>query len=206
MSYKRYNVWLKRQKVWTDEKIDWLIKSKELYDDRQDILNAFNNQFQTNVSLKILRNINTKYKLSLPKANNAINKAMKNNMQIGWVSQRGFAEKNIGDEISNGAKSQTYIKISNSKSNKEKYVLKQRYLYEKYHNTKLLKNDCIIFLNGNNKDFSIENLYKITRGVNCDMSTNKLYTKDNYKTLGRIKCFEWKEKIIELKGNKLDEQ
>jgi hypothetical protein len=36
------------------------------------------------------------------------------------------------------------------------------------------------------------------------MSTNKLYTKDNYKTLGRIKCFEWKEKIIELKEYHID--
>lgn len=205
MSYKKHNTWLKRQKVWTDEKIDWLIKSKDIYDDREDILNAFNDYFKTNVTLKRLRNISTKYKLSLPKANNAINNA-RENIKLGWVIQRGFTEKNIGDEIINGQKNQTFIKISNSKLNKEKYVLKQRYLYEKYHNIKLSKNECVIFLNGNNKDFSKENLYKITRGINCEMSMNKLYTKDNYKTLGRIKCFEWKEKIIELKKGKRDEE
>jgi len=187
-----------RQKIWTDDRLNWLIKSKEIYNDREDILNAFNERFNTNITLKTLRNISTKHKLCLPKANRIIRKSL----ESGWVSIRGFAEKNIGDEISCG--NTTYIKISNeSKERYGNYVAKQRLLYEKYHNIKLLKNDCIIFLNGNNKDFSNENLYKITRGINCEMSTNRLYTKDNYKTLGRIKCFEWKEKIKELEKEQL---
>ena len=187
-----------RQKIWTDDRLNWLIKSKEVYNDRQDILDAFNNRYQTNIKLHNLRHINGLYKLGLPKSN----KIITNGLKIGWVSLRGFTEKNIGEEISCG--NATYIKTSNkSKERYGNYVLKQRYLYEIYHNVKLKTNDFIIFLNGDKKDFSKENLYKINRRINCEMSTRQLYTKNNFKTLGRIKCFEWKEKIKELEKEQL---
>ena len=192
--YVRYNAWLKREKIWTNDKIDWLIESKNVYDDREDILIAFNKQFCTNISLTKLKTINTRFNLNLPVAKKRVEESIRKS----FISSRGFYEKDIGDEILSGT--ETYIKTSNERKAKYgNYVLKQKYLYEKYHNVKLGKNDCVIFLNGNRKDFSKENLYRLTKGVSCLMSTNGFYkTKDKQKTLVRIKVCEWKEKINQL--------
>lgn len=38
-----------------------------------------------------------------------------------------------------------------------------RYLYEQYHNEKLKKDDLILFLDKNNKNFNINNLVKVTK-------------------------------------------
>ena len=68
IEYVRYNAWLKRERIWTKEKLDFLIESKNIYDDREDILNAFNKRFGTNISLTKLKSINTKFNLGLPVA------------------------------------------------------------------------------------------------------------------------------------------
>ena len=197
IEYVRYNAWLKRERIWTKEKLDFLIESKNIYDDREDILNAFNKRFGTNISLTKLKSINTKFNLGLPVAKKKIEESIRKS----FISSRGFYEKDIGDEILSGTA--TYIKKTNHrKANYGNYVLKQKYLYEKYHNVKLSKNDCVIFLNGNRKDFSKENLYRLTKGVSCLMSTNGFYKSKNEKLLVRIKVCEWKEKINELKEKK----
>ena len=51
-----------------------------------------------------------------------------------------------------------YVKVA-----KNKWVYKQRYIYEQYYGVKLTPNDFIIFLDGDKTNFNIENLYKITR-------------------------------------------
>lgn len=51
-----------------------------------------------------------------------------------------------------------YVKVA-----KNKWVYKQRYIYEQYYGVKLTPNDFIIFLDGDKTNFKIENLYKITR-------------------------------------------
>lgn len=62
----------------------------------------------------------------------------------------------IGSErINNG---NVLIKIS-----KGKFIDKRRFLYEIYNNVKLKRSDVILSLNGNQNDFSKENLVKITR-------------------------------------------
>jgi hypothetical protein len=62
----------------------------------------------------------------------------------------------IGSERINCGK--TVVKIS-----KGKFIDKRRYLYEKYHNVKLKRSDVILSLNGNQNDFSKENLVKVSR-------------------------------------------
>lgn len=191
--YKRYNPWLSREKTWTNEKLAWLISSKDTYDDREDILNAFNKKFNTKATLKDLKTINTKYSLALPKANRLIQKSL----EASWISSRGFTEKQIGDDISWG-NSQVCVKVSYSKVNSERYMLKARYLYQKYHNIKLSTKDCIIFLDGDTNNFSKDNLYKSSRFVIGTMVGHKL---NNTKSIDKetvIKYCEWKEKIIQL--------
>lgn len=187
-----------RQRVWTDDKLNWLIKSKNIYDDRQDILEAFNKHYRTNITLKNLRHINTIYKLELPKAN----KIIRDGLKQGWVALRGFTEKNIGDDIIYGNSTQTFIKINDLKSRKDKYALKKRFLYERYHNVKLASNDCVIFLNGDRKDFSKNNLYRVSDVVNCLMATNNFYTQNDMNNSSKIKFCEWKEKLIYLNERK----
>ena len=50
----------------------------------------------------------------------------------------------------------TLIKVS-----KSKWMYKQRYLYEKYHNVKLTPRDYIIFVDGDRSNFDIDNLKKV---------------------------------------------
>lgn len=173
-------------RVWTKEKLDWLIDSKKIYDDRVDILHAFNKHFDTNLSLKTLRNVSTVYKLNLPKAN----KIIANGLKQGWVALRGFDFKNIGDDIKRGSANQTFIKLPN-----ECYVLKKRYLYEQYHNVKLQPNEIIVFLNGDYNDFSIDNLYKVSHKAHTIMATKGFYKKNKIANLGRINACEWKIKL-----------
>lgn len=45
----------------------------------------------------------------------------------------------------------------------KKWMLKQRYLWEKYHNEKLGRGDLILFLDGNRNNFDVSNLRRISR-------------------------------------------
>lgn len=51
-----------------------------------------------------------------------------------------------------------YVKVA-----RNRWIGKQRYVYEKYHKVKLTPNDFIVFLDGDKTNFNIDNLYKITR-------------------------------------------
>lgn len=83
---------------------------------------------------------------------------------------------------------------------RKKRISKQKYLYQQYHNCKLLPNEVVIFLNGNKRDFSKENLYKITRG---ELATfNKLYkvSSDPNETLVLIDMVRIKQQRVKLYG------
>ena len=67
----------------------------------------------------------------------------------------------------------TQVKVSENK-----WELKQRTIYEKYHNVKLKPQDVVIFLNGDKKDFSKENLYLIDRETQMYMAKNDLWSED----------------------------
>lgn len=67
----------------------------------------------------------------------------------------------------------TQVKVS-----EKKWELKQRVMYEKYHNVKLKPQDVVIFLNRNKKDFSKENLYLIDRETQMYMAKNDLWSGD----------------------------
>lgn len=54
-----------------------------------------------------------------------------------------------------------YVEIKIAEPNK--WMLKQRYLWEQYHNEKLGKNDLILFLDGNRNNFDVSNLRRISR-------------------------------------------
>lgn len=76
---------------WTKDRLEWLIKSKEIYNDREDILKAFNEHFNLNVSLSLLTKNNGRYKLGLPKAWRLLRK----NAEITQVKRRGFWKRQM---------------------------------------------------------------------------------------------------------------
>ena len=71
--------------------------------------------------------------------------------------------RNMGDKIPIGTE---YIKPDGMvllKVDKNKWIYKQRYIYEKYHNIKLKDDEYIIFLDGDRTNFNIDNLKLLTR-------------------------------------------
>lgn len=178
---------------WDKEKLEWLSNSKKVYNDREDILKAFNERFNVNVSMYLLNKNNGRYKLGLPKSNRTLlNNAIKN-----LIKHRGFFERPDGYEVTYKNGSRTFIKSDTSKR-KDGFVPKNRYLYEQYHNVKLHKiNDVILHLDGNHDNFSKENLYLIKRKVLASIVKNELLTNDVWENLKRLKVIEWKMKIKE---------
>jgi hypothetical protein len=177
--------------LWED-KIEWLIKSKEIYDDREDILNAFNKHFNLNIKINRLTDISTRYKLDLP-----IAKRMKmKGIEQGWIKLRGYKTLPIGSDINRDNPNRPYIKKANGD-----YAVKSRYIYETYHNVKLdPANDVIIFLDDDYTNFSKENLYRLPRKTHALYLNHRLHKVKSVDKLTLIKYCEWKEKIFNLKG------
>ena len=188
------NCWYSRQKTWTDEKLNWLKESANIYDDRDVITKAFNKTFNTNITSDTLKSVSTRYKLHLPVAKRRVYLA-RENLKKGHIAI-GSETKKIGEDIYMSSKSRTpYIKVNSSKDRNKKYVLKTRYYYELYYNEKVNKQDVIMFLNGDKNDYRKENLYKTTRITYSTMVANKLFTEDVKENISRLKWCEWKEKI-----------
>lgn len=68
------------------------------------------------------------------------------------------------------------------KVSKNKWMYKQRYLYEQYHNVKLRNDQYVIFLNQDRTDFSKDNLKAISRHESAIMSNLGLFSTDRQVT------------------------
>jgi len=190
----RYHISLRYFNFSWSDKVKWLRENKHKYDDREDILNDLNKQFNTNYTLLQIKDMSTKYKLNLPLANRRIRQGLMN----GRIKLRGVSQREVGEESYHSGKN-IFVKTDNTNIFKDNFTLKHRYLYEQYHNVKLKEDDCIVFLDGDHDNFSKENLYRISRKVHSLMSGHRLHgTKTDKKTV--IKCLEWEEKILSLKG------
>ena len=53
-------------RVWTEEKLNWIIESAKTTKDRRDILKAFNERFNKNLSLRQFSLVANEYKIRLP--------------------------------------------------------------------------------------------------------------------------------------------
>ena len=63
------------------------------------------------------------------------------------------------------------------KTEQGNWQYKHRYIYEKHYG-KIKKGNCVIFLDGNRKNFNIENLKEVTKEQNVIMNKYKLYCSD----------------------------
>lgn len=86
-------------------------------------------------------------------------------------------------------KYETRIKIG-----RNKWQLKKRYLYEKYHKTKITNKVDIIFLDGDKNNFSKDNLVLVEKGITRSIYKDELLKDVNKDTKKLVK------NIIELKN------
>lgn len=168
----RFNLDLPSPRVrWTKDKLEWL--ESQSFNDKRDLLKAFNKKYDANINLDQLGHIAFLYKINIPD------------------KQRVYRPKG---SIMHSKHNIPLVKVKD-----RVYMSMHRYLYEQYHDVKLKDDECVLFLDGNKNNFDKENLYKITKRLNLIMQSNDLHnTKTDKLTV--IKVCEWKERIFKLKG------
>ena len=88
-----------------------------------------------------------------------------------------------------------YIEVKTAKYSR--WQLKQRVMYEKYHNVKLTTDDMIIFADQNKLNFEKDNLILISKRKSLTMAKNKLFFKDKELTKTGVNIAELIIKINE---------
>ena len=109
---------------------------------------------------ELLPKVNKKFKEHYDK--NSLRKYMWRN-KIPYKHYNKNMIRNMGNKIPIGTEYTKPDGMVLVKVDKNKWVYKQRYIYEKYHNVKLTNNDFIIFLDGDRTNFKIKNLKLLNR-------------------------------------------
>lgn len=86
-----------------------------------------------------------------------------------------------------------YVMIKIAEPNK--WQLLQRYVWEKENGRKLLKNECVIFLDGNKENFEPDNLMAIKRSELARVNKNHRVTSDKDLTKAGVYIEMIKERI-----------
>jgi hypothetical protein len=174
----RFNLKLPSPRVrWTKDKLEWL--ESQSFNDKRDLLKAFNEKYNANIKVDHLTHIAYLYNIHIPDKQR-IYKPQGSIM----YSKHNIPQVKIKDRV---------------------YMSMHRYLYEMYHDVTLNDNDMIVFLDGNKNNFDKKNLYKITQNINGIMHSNKLHHVKTDK-LTVIKFCEWKEILTTLKKHQRKEQ
>lgn len=142
-----------------------------------ELANKFNQFFHTNFRRKKFRNF-------------MINRHLCNNVDTTFKKDKGHPNyKPIGyeREYNHGGYDEIMVKIDNCK-----YDTKRRVIYEKYYGE--IPKDCIItFLDGNRKNYDINNLIAIPKTIHFTMSMNNYYFNNKKLTelgllIANLKC------------------
>lgn len=118
--------------------------------------------------------------------------------------KRDIPNNPIGTEVRKHHK--VYVKVSDSKRRKNEnnfndngnYMKKNRYLYRK-HIGELSEDEVVIFLNGDNQDFRLENLHKVSKGTHGTMLLKGWRSENPDLTLAGVKWNELKNALKEDK-------
>ena len=168
--------------IWSDEEKAYL---KEIVVGRshKEITELMNEKFEYQFEVKQIKNAIKRYKLNtgrtgyFPKGNIPFNKGTKGLCKANKTSfKKGHIPSNSRPVGSERVNVDGYTEIKVSEPNK--FRLKQRVLYEQYHNVKLSKDEIIIFLDQDKGNFNIDNLAKVTRHQLLQLNKNRLI-KDN---------------------------
>lgn len=131
----------------TDEMSEWLIKNYSAYDGFSELTVKFNETFGTNkTETAIAKACRDKFGLRRTKAYMGRMSRERTAKEIGAISER-----------SDGY----YIKV-NGDNDKTSWIPLKKLVYEK-HNGQIPEGKCVIFLDGDSRNLSPENLYCIDR-------------------------------------------
>lgn len=168
---------------YTAEQKQWCIENIANYENYGYMADGFNGVFSTHISKTNMAELCNKC-LNLKRPKNS-----------GQFCVGAKPKHDIGTEVeSNGY---VYIKISDTyhtgrttnQQHRENWVEKHRHLYEKQHG-KIKSNNIVIFLDGDRKNFDINNLYQVPRSIHATMCSNGWYKSDRELTLAALKLCE----------------
>ena len=167
-----------RTDIYSQECVDWIKDNHKNYDTVEEMLPIFNKKFNKSISLNTFR--------ALLKRKGIVRG--EEFMKISFAKRRGKHNESrerykIGDEIIK--KGYVYVKVADyvlPKAVRKDYweawnknwKLKQVKIYEDYHNVKVKNNQIVIFLDGNTRNFDIENLCCIDRKIAGAINASKM--------------------------------
>lgn len=178
---KYFNHWgVSRERKYTDEMCQWLKENSE-GKFKEELAKEFNERFKTDYSvlsiyckrkdLKIKSNVFTVHKRASPGSEKT------------WF-RKGDAPHNTHKLFTEIERDLGYIWIKVAEPNIWKS--KHTYIWEQYHKKEVPDGMMVIFLDGNNRNFNIDNLMLISKGENRYLNCNKLRTEDAELTKSNI--------------------
>lgn len=171
--------------VYTEEEREWIRNAIDIYDSYQEIAEQFNLYFEASVKPQSIMDQVCKV-LGLKLGKN-IGNFKEGEYRVG--------KKPIGTEVDNGG--YIWIKVNDiyhkgrtdSKQYRENWKPKHVYLYEQAYGP-LPSDKIVVFLDNNNRNFELSNLYAIDRKIGAVMAKNRWFTDSRDNTLTAIKWCE----------------
>ena len=161
-----------------------------------EIRSAFQERFGITLTEGQIGNFKHKYGVKsgthggrFPKGQPALNKGKKMSPEqykkcSGTMFRKGHRPQNHREVGSERINVDGYIEIKVEEPNK--WRLKQRVMYEKYHNVKLTRNEAIVFLDGNKLNLAEDNLFCLTRAELARYNQNRIRGVDSETGLGAV--------------------
>lgn len=171
------------QRVWSDEYDEWLKANIDSHS-RKSLTDAFNEHFNTHMNEDSIK-VRCNKKLGL--------RFSDNKERLSKLKSEGHAP--VGNVI---ITKQGYCLI---KGEDNKYHSAGKYLYEREHGN-IPKGAQIVFLDGDTKNLSLDNIYCVSGKVARELLKNKWRFKDTLLTLAAIKYCELHFLLKEARGGK----
>lgn len=170
---------------WTEDKKNWIRENAKYYKDQRSLRDAFNKQFNCNVTLNQLAHNMRRYNIKY-------NKVVYTD-QVHYPGRNYYA-KPIGSERKVSGR-KTLIKFQHIRHDDEQnYKLKHVYLYEQYNNTTVNDDELVVFIDNNSNNFAKENLYKIPKNAQA-LIINMIY---NYSCRPSLLLVLWCMQRVQL--------
>ena len=166
---------------WTQDQKEWLVENYGEFDTIETVAREFNKVFNETRTSSQISDISTK-RLGL-----------RRNKNNGMYGNRKKEELPIGSIRK--SKTGTYIKVKGSGGanatgyQRPYWVPLQEKIYTENYG-EVPEGHYICFLNGDTKDFSLDNLYPINRKISVCMARGKYWTDSKLHTLTAIKYWE----------------
>ena len=197
----------KKQHNWSNEEKEYL-KSIAKGKTTKEILNLMNEKFEYEFSLTQIRSAMNRYKLKnevdcrIKKGSTPWNKGIKGYM---GANKTSFKKGNIPAQ---------YREVGSERINKDGLIEvkvkdpniwkhKHRYIYEQ-NIGEIKKGNVIIFLDGNNRNFSTDNLIQVTRNQLLTLNKYKLIACNGDLTKAGINTANLIIKLNEIKKGKIN--